>query len=533
MADYSLLAQNFSLLFYKESYQTIAGAFKPKDLYLLLGLWGFFFYIGIIKGYFKGGVKPFWKTRIIVKLAVYGFLVFSPFNLYDEFSVFIKNAHSYYFPPKSLSQGLEKFFKIEYPFVKEFKFAKAGERPHIFILPIESFNKNFVESSSVDGHEYMPFFNSIIKKGVYIENYYSNSIQTAKGNFAIYCSLLPLINGKVFVHKANTNFRCLPQVFKDLGYSTFFYRSHDQLSFDNTQGFLEKNGFDRVASIDRGRFTEQERREKIINWGPADDIFYREFFKDMDKLKGNKIFAGLQGVSTHHPFMVTKRLRQIYPDPKGLIQNYANAIREVDDALRYFFSELKKRKWLKNSLVIITGDHSFPMGEHGVTESDRGFYEEFFRVPMLMIWEGRLKPRRIKDRSFSHLDIAPTLINLLKINTKTHTLGVDIFGNRKTKNFLIQPYKGKYLGIVDFPFKYIIHQRSGKDYLFDLKKDPLEANNIVDEKLELVKSFKKDLLVFYANEKGIKENRIWPSSLSSFPSVNPAALNTSKMPKGR
>jgi phosphoglycerol transferase MdoB-like AlkP superfamily enzyme len=48
--------------------------------------------------------------------------------------------------------------------------------------------------------------------------------------------------------------------------------------------------------------------------------------------------------------------------------------------LAQFFEELAKRPYLKNALVIITGDHGYPTGEHGVTTTESGVFEASFRV---------------------------------------------------------------------------------------------------------------------------------------------------------
>jgi len=55
---------------------------------------------------------------------------------------------------------------------------------------VESFNAGFVNSENDDGKEYTPFFNTMIKKGVYIEHFYGTSIQTVKGHFSTLFSLL-------------------------------------------------------------------------------------------------------------------------------------------------------------------------------------------------------------------------------------------------------------------------------------------------------------------------------------------------------
>jgi phosphoglycerol transferase MdoB-like AlkP superfamily enzyme len=64
---------------------------------------------------------------------------------------------------------------------------------------MESFSSLYV-NKSIDGKAITPFINSLIPDSVYVPNFVSNSIQTAKGHFSILCGLPPLINGKAFYY---------------------------------------------------------------------------------------------------------------------------------------------------------------------------------------------------------------------------------------------------------------------------------------------------------------------------------------------
>ena len=71
-----------------------------------------------------------------------------------------------------------------------------------------------------------------------------------------------------------------------------------------------------------------------------------------------------------------------------------------------------------------------------------------------------------------------------------------------------------FLSIIDFPFKYIFHEKSRKEVLFNLIKDHKEffnLNNIkMSDKLQTKLNFFRDKLdYFYANDILIEENIIW------------------------
>jgi phosphoglycerol transferase MdoB-like AlkP superfamily enzyme len=128
-----------------------------------------------------------------------------------------------------------------------------------------------------------------------------------------------------------------------------------------------------------------------------------------------------------------------------------------------------------------------------------------------MIWDGALKPERVKGRVYSQIDIGPTIMDLLGIRKEENTmLGISIF-DRTTPHpvYLVQPYNGGFIESVHYPLKFIRHVKTGKEYLFDLAKDPCEKINLVgniDQK-ELV-SMRSWLDAILINQKLLEENRI-------------------------
>jgi phosphoglycerol transferase MdoB-like AlkP superfamily enzyme len=202
----------------------------------------------------------------------------------------------------------------------------------------------------------------------------------------------------------------------------------------------------------------------------------------------------------------------IFKDAKNIKENYSNAIRLSDSQLPVFFELLNEREYLKNSIVIITSDHSFPMREHGIYNNEVCFYDETFRIPFLIIWDGVIKPERVTGMVFSQIDIGPTIMDMLGISKGNHNMiGRSVFDRDvKHKVFLIQPYNGMFLQVVDYPLKYIFHVKTGKEYLFDLERDPIEKNNLISENSNetMVNKLRESLASIYLNQRLIDENKI-------------------------
>ncbi len=525
--DYKLFIDNLNILFYWEATDTIGDRVSLLDIFFLLSLISFVLAFAVFKNKKVNVEVPLKKGTAIFILLFYFGLLYSPKSQVDEVGLVVKDMIAFYNRPMKIGEKGKSFLKKEYPFLKLKKESSPliKERPHIFIIPIESFNANFVENKNENGMEYTPFFNSLIKKGIYVEHFYGGSIQTAKGVFSILCSMIPKKHGKVFEMHTDVNFRCLPEILQEYGYKNLYYQSYRDINFDNTKNFLKRNNFEVIESLNVDELTERERRENIWGWGPQDDLLYKYVFKKLDqkwkiqkKEKGIKrpFFVTLQGISSHMTFhWIPEKQRYLYKDNKSKKENFANAIRVVDNYLKTFFEELKNRDYLKNSIVVLTGDHSFPNGEHDIYHNETGFFEEFFRVPLLILPGNYHKPLRVKEKSYSQVDIAPTLLDLINIQTSHSFQGSSILSGKKTFQFLVQPYSGTFLGVVDYPFKYVFHEKTGKEFLFNLKNDPQEKSNLLslakrNEEIELIAyNLRSEKDLFYVNDFIIEKNRVW------------------------
>ena len=525
--DYKLFVDNLNILFYWEATDTIGDRVSLLDIFFLLSLIAFILVFAVFKNKKLNSKIPLKKGCAVFVLLFYLGLLYFPKNQVDEVGLVVKDMIAFYNRPMKIGEKGKNFLKKKYPFqkLKEEGLPLGKERPHIFIIPIESFNANFVESKNEKGLEYTPYFNSLIKKGIYVEHFYGGSIQTAKGVFSILCSMIPKKHGKVFQMHTDVNFRCLPEILQEQGYTNLYYQSYRDINFDNTKNFLKKNNFEVIESLNIEELTEKERKENIWGWGPQDDLLYRYVFKKLDdnwEKQGNEdskkkpFFVTLQGISSHMTFhWIPEKQRYLYKGNKNKKENFANAIRVVDHYLKTFFEELKKRDYLKNSIVVLTGDHSFPNGEHDVYHNETGFFEEFFRVPLLILPGSNYRPLRVKNKSYSQVDIAPTLLDLLKIKTSHSFQGSSVLSGKKTFQFLIQPYSGTFLGVVDYPFKYIFHEKTGKEFLFNLKQDPHEKINLLsldklERKIELIAfNLRSEKDLFYVNDFIIEKNRVW------------------------
>lgn len=519
--DYFLLRDNFSEIFYRESLGIIWNVMKTPLLLLPLILLLVAF---LEKKYhfFSGGEdRPRCPWRISLAAVIYGMFLFVLPPTYDPLTYFQQTAWQYHFGHLPVDvAGLPPFPFVRQPETATVAPPAAAERPHVFVVLIESFNARFAGTRTPDGREYTPFFNALRSRGVYYEKFYGNSVQTAAGQLVVLASIMPALRGKVSVAYPNLHLHGLPAVLAENGYRTLFFNAAGSNDFDSTGVFMNKLGFSHIAAMD-GSFVTPADAPYFWGWGLQDDVFYRKFFSYLDKDQGRgaaaPYFAVLSTIASHMKWTeVPPAERRLYPQPRTVEQRYANALHLADRCLAEFFRQLESRAWLSNSVVFLLGDHSFPMGEHYNYYNEIGAYEESFRTPMLVIWPGRLPAGKVETVPASQLDIAPTVLDMAGIRTTTHFLGTSLIGPSAAVPRdipLLQPYDGRYLCTIRFPWKYVLHLRTNREFLYNLTSDPQEDTNLLHSYrgTPLLASLRDSSKLFFLNQYLIEQNRIWPA----------------------
>ncbi len=519
--DYKVLADNWDELFNPQALpmvNSIASEILQVKDYLNITLFIFIIcYFGLYKKrLFPRQLNHKFK-KLVAAIIVLITSIMSPLYFFDELTFVAQSIYQHHFPAPSKYNFARDLKDIDYPYIhySQSNFTTNKKAPNIIIVAIESLNANFINKKTSSGQEYTPIYNSHIAQGLFFENFYGHSVQTAKGHFSILCGLPPLIKGKAFKVK-NINFNCLPQILKDYGHQTYFIQGYQQSHFDNTKDFMTRNGFDNFEVTDISNMSKHEQDKFIWGFGPQDNFTYIQAFKSIDQLHKESpqkpIFAMIATISNHMDFTaVPSDQRYIFPQPSSQFHHHANAVRVSDKYLETFFQELAKRKYLTdNTLIVITGDHGFPAGEHGSFINASGSHKELFKTPLLMLWTGKIKPK-IEHRYFSQQNIAPSILDLIGWSGKNHFKGQSIFHPNQISQIipLIQPYNGIHIGGIMNRKKFILQQRVNKYTLYDLHSDPDETVNMFSNELSSYGKFDQMVKDVYRNQYIILNNKVW------------------------
>ncbi|CAI8270827.1 MAG: Arylsulfatase [Flavobacteriales bacterium] len=203
---------------------------------------------------------------------------------------------------------------------------------------------------------------------------------------------------------------------------------------------------------------------------------------------------------------------------KYFVQAYLACVTFVDDQVGKIIDALEATGLSDNTMIILTSDHGWQMGEKGHLFKGSP-WEESTRIPLLF----KLPKSQIKgtvQHPVSLVDVFPTLIDYCKLkgSTKKSDLGGNL-GGYSLRPFLENPDTKKWDGpdvaltmmgnygnyakdrqnysIRGLHFRYIRYS-NGKEELYDHRKDPYEWYNLAleSEYKKQLKKFRKQLYQF-------------------------------------
>lgn len=171
---------------------------------------------------------------------------------------------------------------------------------------------------------------------------------------------------------------------------------------------------------------------------------------------------------------------------------YCEALRSVDDSIGSVMQQLKKMGIYDETLVIYMGDNGYMFGEHGLIDK-RVAYETSSRVPLLMQCPNIIKGGTSVDKVVANIDIGPTIMEAMGLETPPHMDGKSFLPLAKGKSISWRDYfLYVYYWEQNYPqtpthfclrgdkYKYITYYGLwDSDELFDIQADPDEQINLI------------------------------------------------------
>ena len=356
----------------------------------------------------------------------------------------------------------------------------ATFRPdNVVIIILESFSKEFFGSLNKDriGYQgYTPFLDSLVQHSATFTFSYANGRKSIDGLPSVVASI-PSLGVPYFLSPYSGNkINSISSLLKGKGYHTSFFHGAPNGSM-GFQAFMNMAGVDQYYGM-----TEYDNDDDFDGiWGIWDDKFLQFFAGKLNEFP-QPFTSTLFSVSSHHPFEIPASFKEQFKGGPLVIHK---CVQYADYALKEFFRTASSMPWYKNTLFVITADHTsseiqFPEGRTGW-----GFYS----VPLIFF-----KPDNslAEERSeiAQQIDIMPSILGYLNFDEPFVAFGRNLFGEDERpfalnyKDNVYQYFEGDYLLQFD---------GTRSVGLYDIKTDKLMSTNILPDFPEVAGSMEEKL----------------------------------------
>lgn len=244
----------------------------------------------------------------------------------------------------------------------------------------------------------------------------------------------------------------------------------------------------------------------------------------LDRAGDRPFFLFLNYFDAHYPYRAPRRFERLYrsgggwpapridwerwraaadaPDPElkqELIDLYDAELGYVDSELARLFERLRGHPRWRDMTVIVTSDHGFAFGEHGLMGHETHLYDEFIDVPLFIKAPELAGDERDRQRVFQSVDLFPTILAAAGLAAPPGTDGVAWARGRDSlrawlynDGHLAERYAAEFdreLRSIETNGYKLVGSTAGDAWLFDLGVDPDESDDLAERRPSLTSRY--------------------------------------------
>ena len=302
--------------------------------------------------------------------------------------------------------------------------ATVGSKRNIVILIVESFaaeNMSFLNPELPES--LTPFLDSLSREGLLCTNAFANGRKSIDAVPSILASMPSLITSFAVTPYATNDLNGLPDILKEMGYYCAFLHGAP----NNSMGI---RAVSHLCGVDnyygKTEFGDDSKFDGA--WGIWDEYFLPFAANTIGTFK-EPFCASIFTLSSHHPFKLPKEYEGVFPQGETDLQRVTPY---TDMSLRKFFEQARKSDWYKNTIFVITPDHSTLTGHAPKYKTPIWSTS----IPIIFYAPGFIKPGRY-NAPVQQLDIMPTLLGLINYNKPYFAFGRDLNRDSTLQPFVI------------------------------------------------------------------------------------------------
>lgn len=301
---------------------------------------------------------------------------------------------------------------------------------NVVVFILESFGKQAMARG------YMPFLSELAHKGLSFEYSYSTGRKSIDGMPSVLSSI-PSFVEPFFLTPASMNdlSGIAGELTRNKGYHSAFFHGAENGSM-GFQAFAKATGFQEYYG--RTEYNQDPRYHGDDDfdgtWAIWDEEFLQFYCDKMSEMK-QPFVTSVFTASSHPPYAMPERYQKKYPPTNPRI--FA-CVGYSDNALRLFFEKASKQAWFKNTVFVLTADHTSESIDPQYT-CDIGRY----KVPIVIYAPSIPELSGVdKERLISQADIMPTILGILGYDKPYVAFGQDVLNTKPEDTYAVN-YMGE------------------------------------------------------------------------------------------
>ena len=312
-------------------------------------------------------------------------------------------------------------------------------KKNVVVLIVESFGREYIgalnknlENGQYKG--YTPHIDSLISKSITFTRSFCNGRKSIDGMPSILSSI-PMFVEPFFLTPASMNHVSgIASLLAGEGYQTAFFHGAQRgsmgfMAFARSTGFQAYYGREDYDADKR--FGGDDDFDGM--WAIWDEPFLQYYATKMSEMK-EPFMTAIFTASSHHPYEIPEKYKDAYPE-EGIIMH--KCIRYTDMALGKFFEKASQQPWFKNTIFVLTSDHT-NMSDHDYYQTDLGG----FCSPIIIYEPGQ--EAQMQDKIAQQIDILPTLMGMLHYPKPYFAFGIDLLNTPAEDTWAVNYMNGIY-----------------------------------------------------------------------------------------
>ena len=366
--------------------------------------------------------------------------------------------------------------------------SNQSSKKNVVILIVESFGREYIGGYNkwLDGGKYKgytPFVDSLMQHSQTFLYSYCNGRKSIDGMPSI-LSGIPMFIEPFFLTPASMNdVSGIAGELKNKGYYSAFFHGAENGSM-GFEAFARKTGFTDYFGRTEYNADKRFNGDKDFDgmWAIWDEPFLQFFATKMSEFK-QPFVSAVFTASSHHPYKVPEEYKDIYKE-EGIVIH--KCIRYTDNAIRRFFEKAKSQPWYKNTLFVITSDHT-NLSDHAYYQTDLGG----FCSPIIFFDpSGDMKPG-MRNAIAQQIDIMPTILSYLGYDRPYVAFGCDLLTTTDEDTWAVNYLNGIYQYVKGDWLLQFDGQKSKALYRF--RTDLLLKDNLLTKEPKIVKDMERQV----------------------------------------